>query len=241
MKQYYEIAGLTVEMDSFGCTVGQAKPYLIQPQPQKLIPDVNIKSDWHTIKSKYPNMSESDCEYIATGASFYYQLLHFDGLLLHASAVVVDGRAYLFSAPCGTGKSTHTALWRKTFGEDRVIMLNDDKPALRLEDGTWYAYGTPWSGKTDLNTNLRVPLAGICFLAQSPENRIQPFGGSKAVFAFLEQTARPRDGQSRMKLMDLAAKLFDMVPVWRLECNMEPEAARLSYETMSGGRKDEEQ
>lgn len=235
MKQYYDIAGLSVEMDSFGYTVTQAESYLTQPCEN---PDIIISSDWRELKERQPHLSEEDCEYMSTGASFYYQLLNFDGMLLHASAAVVDGRAYLFSAPCGTGKSTHTALWRKTLGEDRVRILNDDKPALRLENGVWYAYGTPWSGKTDQNLNLKVPLAGICFLSQAQENHIQPFAGSKAVFALMEQTARPRGTQARIKMLELMDKLLSQIPVWRLECNMEPEAALLSYEAMSGGRKE---
>ena len=152
MKQYYHIAGLTVEMDSFGYTVTQAQPYLLHPQPEHMEPDITIRSDWKTLKEQQPHLSEADCEYLSTGGSFYRQLLRFDGLLLHASAVVVDGRAYLFSAPCGTGKSTHVGLWRQRFG-DEVTVINDDKPAIVFQGDTPYLCGTPWSGKTALNNN----------------------------------------------------------------------------------------
>lgn len=229
MAYFYKIAGLTVEMDSFGRTVEQAKPYLCEAAT----PDIVIKSDWKILQAQQPHLSKDDCEYMYTGAVFYRNLLRHDGFLLHSSAVVVDGRAYLFSAPCGTGKSTHTKLWLEVFG-DRAYILNDDKPALRLEDGTWYAYGTPWSGKHDISTNTRVPVAGICFLQRGLENTIRPFGGSKAVFALLEQTARPPETELREQLMDLMQKLMENVPVWRLECNMDPSAAIVSYEAMSG-------
>ena len=233
MKQYYRISGLSVEMDSFGYTVEQAKPYLSEPVEKA---DIVIRSDWKTLKEQQPHLSEEDCEYLSTGASFYYQLLGFDGMLLHASAAVMDGEAYLFSAPCGTGKSTHTSLWRKVFGEDKVQILNDDKPALRLEDGKWYAYGTPWSGQTDQNLNIRVPLKGICMLHQSPENHIERFSGSRAVFALLEQTARPAGAAGRIRMLELLDKLMSTVPVWQMGCNMEDEAPRVSYEAMSGGK-----
>jgi len=159
-------------------------------------------------------------------------------MLIHASAVVVDDRAYLFSAPCGTGKSTHTKLWLKEFG-DRAFILNDDKPALRLEDGVWYAYGTPWSGKHDLSANVRVPVAGICFLSRSEKNEIKPFTGPKAIFSLLDQTARPPSPSLRGMLMTLCDKLLTTVPVWQMGCNMDPEAARVSYEAMSRGRKEQ--
>lgn len=132
MPKYYKITGLTVEMESFGRTVTQAEPYLCEPVEQ---PDIRICSDWQRLKKIAGHLSDEDCEYLSSGGSFYNQLLKFDGMLLHSSAVVMDGYAYLFSAPCGTGKSTHTALWRKVFGEDRARILNDDKPALRFEDG----------------------------------------------------------------------------------------------------------
>ena len=107
MERYYKIANLLVKMDSFGRTVTQSEPYLTQPGD----PDITIYSSWERIKAEVPSLSDEDCEYISTGSSFYRQLLGFDGMLLHASAVVVDDRAYLFTANSGTGKSTHTALW----------------------------------------------------------------------------------------------------------------------------------
>ena len=79
------------------------------------------------------------------GEAFYARLLQYDGMLLHASCVEKDGKAYLFSAKSGTGKSTHTHLWLRAFPDSRII--NDDKPAVRRMDGTFYACGTPFSGK----------------------------------------------------------------------------------------------
>lgn len=231
MEQNYLIAGLRVQMDSFGRTVTQAEPYRTEESSE---PDMIITSAPKSLQERQPHLSLEDCEYLSSGGSFYNQLLNFDGLMIHASAVVMDDRAYLFSAPCGTGKSTHTALWRKVFGEDRAKILNDDKPALRLEDGVWYAYGTPWSGKTDQNLNVRVPLAGIAMIQRGTENRITPFGGSKAVFALLEQTARPHNAIMRAKVLELLDALLSKVPVWKLECNMNPEAAKIAYEVMSG-------
>lgn len=235
MTEFYKIANLTIRMSSFGRTVAQAEPYRCEPAQ----PDIIIRSDWQALQKAQPHLSDEDCEYLCTGGSFYRQLLNFDGMLLHASAVVLDGRAYLFSAPCGTGKSTHTKLWLQAFG-DRAYILNDDKPALRFEDGAWYAYGTPWSGKHDISTNIRVPVAGICFLRQAKENTIRPFSGPKAIFALLEQTARPAGPQLRGQLMMLLDKLLTNLPVWEMGCNMDPQAAQVSYEAMSGGRKENE-
>ena len=229
MVQYYKIAGLVVQMDTFGRTLAQAEPYLCE----KAEPQIIINTDQQREQYGSKDLDEDDCEYIATGGWFYRYLVAYSGIVLHSSAVVVDGRAYLFSAPSGTGKSTHTQLWLDTFG-DRAFMLNDDKPALRLEDGAWYAYGTPWSGKYDINKNERVPLAGICFLKRGEINEIKPFGGSAAVFSLLEQTLRPVNPDNRVKIINLIEKLVNDVPIWQLSCNMEKEAAMVSYRAMSG-------
>jgi len=118
-------------------------------------------------------LSLDECEYIWTGASFCRHLLDYEGMVLHASALAYEERAYLFSAPCGTGKSTHARQWQEHFGSDKVQIINDDKPALRLTDGSFYVFGTPWSGKSEYSLNVQVPLQAICFLEQSAHNWIE--------------------------------------------------------------------
>ena len=230
MEQHYKIADLTVSMDTFGKTASQAQPYAIE-QVEKT--DISIQPEKTLWRKRYPGISDDDCEYMASGRSFYEQLLSFQGTVLHSSAVVVDGRAYLFSAPSGTGKSTHTQLWLKLFG-DRAYILNDDKPALRLVDGIWYAYGSPWSGKHDISVNTRVPLAGIAMIERGVVNEIKPWGGYEVLNALMRQMVRPRDMESQLKLLDILDKLISQVPVWKLRCNMEDQAAIVSYEAMSG-------
>ncbi len=229
MLKHYRIAGLTVAMDTFGRTEKQAEAYISEPVEN---PDVEIVGKAEAFQNKYPYLTLDESEHIYTCRVFYWHLLQFDGMLLHASAVVKDGYAFLFSASSGTGKSTHTNLWRKVYGYDRVLMLNDDKPALRLENGRWYAYGTPWSGKTDQNLNMRAPLGGICMLERAEKNEIEPFGGSRAMFELLQQTLRPGNAADRQKVLEYLGSILEDVPVWKLRCNMEEEAARVSHDAM---------
>lgn len=230
MERDYLIAGLRVRMDTYGRTAAQAEPYLTETAGEA---DIVITSNPEQLHENQPHLSMDDCEYLSTGGSFYRQLLQHGGMMLHSSAVVMDGYAYLFSAPCGTGKSTHTTLWRKTFGYDRVLMLNDDKPALRFENGRWYAYGTPWSGKTAQNLNMRVPVGGICVLTRGDTNEIAPFGGTKALLALLEQTARPAGAEGRGRMLELMDSILNLVPVWKLKCTPTEEAARVSQKAMT--------
>lgn len=218
-------------MDTFGRTEKQAEIFLTDEPVEKA--DIIIRSDAKAFIERHPHFTLNDSEYMSTGSSFYSQLLYYDGVMIHSSAVVVDGRAYIFSAPSGTGKSTHTKLWLKKFGPDRAYILNDDKPALRIIDGKAYAYGTPWNGKSSESVNAKVPLAGICVLRQGAVNKIERHSGSKALFDLLNQTMRPSSQMWRDKLINSLSQLVATVPIWRLECNMEMEAAEVSYNAMS--------
>ncbi|MBQ1264230.1 MAG: hypothetical protein IIY04_02300 [Oscillospiraceae bacterium] len=233
MVREYMIAGLRVQMDTFGKTEKQAAAYEV---PMTGKPDVVIEQLAEQFQQKSaPHATLDSCEYMMSGASFYKELLEYDGMLLHASAVVVDGYAYLFSAKSGTGKSTHTNLWLKKFG-DAAYILNDDKPAIRKEDGRWYAYGTPWSGKTDLNVNKRVPLGGICMLHRGERNEIAPHSGAVAVYELLEQTLRPSNAL-RIQVLELLDDVMQSVRVWKLYCTPDEEAVNVSYKAMSEAAK----
>lgn len=231
MERSYKIAGLVVNVDANKLEERRYRVYEIEHTDQ---PQIVMDGDWSVVKKESPDFPEEFCKYSANSRDFYSQLLDFDGMVLHSSAVLIDGKAYLFTADSGTGKSTHTTLYRRAFGDDRVRILNDDKPAVRMEDGQFFAYGTPWSGKSDLNLNLRAPIGGICLLHRGERNEIKPMSGRAALFAILGQTIRPKDEESMEKLLKLLEQFLKKVPVWEMNCNMEPEAARVSYAAMSG-------
>lgn len=155
-------------------------------------------------------------------------------ILFHSSAIEVDGKAYLFTAPSGTGKSTHTRLWREMLGE-KAIMVNDDKPLLKIENGKVTVFGTPYDGKEHLSTNKSAPVAGICFLSQAKENKIERIPMKNALPKLLSQTYRPYDNATFKDILSLVVSLSAAVPVWHLACNISEEAAKLSYETMKEG------
>lgn len=156
-------------------------------------------------------------------------LLERNVLLMHGSTVAVDGQAYLFTAPCGTGKSTHTRLWRELFG-DRSVMVNDDKPFLRLTGGQILAYGSPWSGKHGLSSNVCFPLKGICVLRRGAENVIRHAEDGE-FSGFLMHQIQP---EGDVRVSGLLEKLVESVPVWEMACNRNADAARVSYAAMSG-------
>lgn len=161
-----------------------------------------------------------------------------DGLIFHSSAINVDGKAYLFTAPSGTGKSTHARLWRELLG-DRAQMINDDKPIVRFEGGEFYVYGTPWNGKHNLGSNQKVKLKAICLISQAPKNSIRKTSPKEMINVVLNQTVRPLDIGKMEKLLLLTSKLLMSVETFALECNISKEAAELSFSTMSKEKEDE--
>lgn len=227
MKRY-NIAGLAVDMDVSGRTLTQAAAYAA---PANGPADITLRCDIRRVLELNPGITDEDvAEYLATGVIFAREMLAFDGLYLHSSAIILDGKAYLFSAPSGTGKSTHTEKWVRLFG---ARYLNDDKPALRLENGVWMAYGTPWSGKHDLSENIGVPLGGIAVLRRGEENTITPMKPAEALPYILSQSIYQLPREYMDKQLTLADRLLRDVPVWKLHCRNDDEAARISRAAMT--------
>ena len=152
-------------------------------------------------------------------------------LLMHGSVIAVDGRAYMFTARSGTGKSTHVRLWRQLFG-DRAVMVNDDKPLLKITEDETRIYGTPWDGKHRLSTNMSAPLQAICILTRAAENSIREIRPSEALTMLIQQTYRPEDSALLIETFDLIDRMAKNVRFYLLGCNMNPEAAVVSSNAM---------
>ena len=227
-----KIADLIAEVPEAGGLAPRCKDYLYSGNDGA---DIIIRTDLYRREIYDPGWDDDVVAYMESCGQFYAKLPYYDGFYLHSSAVVLDGKAYLFSGHCGVGKSTHTRLWQQVFGPDARV-INDDKPALRRIDGQWIAYGTPWCGKDGINLNERAPLAGICYLKKAQKNEIRRLSKREAMERILAQTIRRFPDRERLdKMLHLLEQLMSEIPVYELENLPEPEAARLSYETMRRG------
>lgn len=228
----YKIAGLFVQMNpSHEPLKSQIIPYKCDYNLEKI--DCIIPQGEEVIKryrDKHPNLSIGDAEYLMYGAYYYDELLNHKGIMLHASCIIYEGQAYLFSAPSGTGKSTHTQIWMKVFPGS--FILNDDKPAIRIIENQIYAFGTPFSGKTDLNRNEMYPIAGIAFINRSKENSICRLTSKEIVPLFFSQTTRPYYEEKLNLMVKVIEEIIRTIPIYELSCNMEDEAAIVAYEGM---------
>lgn len=159
-------------------------------------------------------------------------LVQDDILLMHGAVVAVDGQAYLFTARSGTGKTTHTRLWMQQFG-DRAVMVNGDKPLLHVTNTGVTVYGTPWDGKEHLSRNIACPLKAVCILTRSETNHIERISPKEALTMLCQQSYRPAQPAALRKTLALVDLLSSSVSLYKLGCNMEPEAALVAYHGMN--------
>ena len=225
----FVIAGLKTEYNVHGELLrDRSKSYKADFDDSETQIRLNIKEDFIKMKKEgIPYLSLDEHEYMWTCEAFYNELLRHNGMMLHSSCVEKDGFAYLFSARSGTGKSTHTHLWLKNLEGTRII--NDDKPALVYDNGKWYACGTPFSGKTDENIDVKIPVRAITFLHRSEKNTVKRIPPFQAVSLLLEQTIKPADRSLAENMLELADLLLREVPVFSLGCNLQDDAAIIAY------------
>ena len=159
------------------------------------------------------------------------KLAQFGAFYFHAAVIAVDGVAYAFAAPSGTGKTTHIRLWMKEFG-DKVEIVNGDKPILKYKGDILYVCGTPWRGKEGLGKNIERPLQAVCFLEQSSENHIQQLGIPDVNKRIFQQILLPREKDNFNCFWPLLEKMVTTTDFYLLQCNQEPEAAELAYRTL---------
>ena len=171
------------------------------------------------------------CESICIYRKLCSALLPYDIFLLHAAVIEKDGAAYAFTAKSGTGKTTHIAQWQACY-ED-VAIINGDKPLLRVrEDGEVWAYGTPWCGKENLETNRGVPLKGLCFLERGCVNQIAPLDEGAVIERLFNQVILPTEPQAVDKFLRLIDMLLQKVPCYVMQCTISQEAAMVAYTGM---------
>lgn len=155
-----------------------------------------------------------------------------DGILMHGAVISFDDGAYMFTAPSGTGKTTHIRQWKKLYG-DRVGIVNGDKPIIRHIEGEFYAYGTPWCGKEHLNSNTRLPLKGIVLLSRGEKNEIERLPSDSFNKFLFRQIYMPASSPLVAKALEFADKLFTTVPLYSLKCNISTDAARVACEAIT--------
>ncbi|MBR4845751.1 MAG: hypothetical protein IKU98_04950 [Bacteroidaceae bacterium] len=156
----------------------------------------------------------------------------YDTVAIHSSCITYRDKAVLFLGESGTGKSTHTRLWREHI--KGALLLNDDSPFIRVEDGKVWAYGSPWSGKTPCYKQERYELKGCVRLSQAPFNQIKRLSVLQA-YGAIHPSCPPEFAYDDV-LYDCIShfidKLLSSVSFYHLACLPDAEAAMLSCQTI---------
>ncbi len=174
-------------------------------------------------------------EHVAMYRKIAERLGDFSAIVFHGAILEYDGRAYAVTAHSGVGKTTHTRLWLGEFG-DRVKILNGDKPIFRIIDGVPYACSTPWKGKEGYGYNAMLPLGGIAFLSRGLVNRSRKATPDEVSMRLMNQIYISKTNVlSISRSMRIADEILSSVPLYELECNMDPEAARVAYRAFVEG------
>lgn len=188
---------------------------------------------WAKVSDVGQTAGDDYIEMIAAHRLLAERLLEDDILLFHGSAVALDGWTYLFTALSGTGKSTHARLWRERFGA-RVEMVNDDKPFLKFSEEGVTVFGSPWNGKHRLGENISRPLKAVCLLERDGTNHVEKIDKYAAYPILYRQSYRSRDPEKLVMTLKMLDWLGTRVPLYRLGCNMEPQAAEVACRGMAG-------
>ncbi len=205
--------------------------YLTDEPPQRSLVITGNDLAWEREHTD-ANASNEHLEQLVLCRKASTLLLDHNTVLFHGSCLAMDGEGYLFTAPSGTGKSTHARMWRTLFG-DRVVMINDDKPFLKVNKAKVAAFGSPWTGEHQLGFNARVPLKALCFLSRDTSNHIEPVTVQETLPLLLEQVYKPLNDEALNRVLPLLERLGDRVELYKLGCTMVPEAARVAYEGMN--------
>ncbi len=229
----FRLAGLTAAISGAPVMKSTGRDYRVRGVSR---PDITIDVSAYArlLQDKNPGLEWEICCYTASARQFYVRLLPFEGFVLHACAVVLDGGAYLFSADSGTGKSTHAALWLSHFGKSRAYILNDDKPLIRKQDGKYLAYGAPWCGSAGLGVNKSAPIKGVAFLTRDETDWIRPLSNREALPHLLRQSDPLVRVEQMGALVSLLGDFLQSVPAYLMGCTISENAVSIAHGAMAG-------
>ncbi len=228
------IAGLTAELHPVHDFAHDfCKDYLVE----SVTPDIVAKSQDEQIQhelSLVPGAKPEMADTIVLYRDIADQLPAFDAVVFHGAAIEYEGKAYLFTAASGTGKSTHIRLWKKLLG-DNVQIVNGDKPVLRLTENGVNVCSTPWAGKEGWQRNCIVPLGGICLLRRGQTDHIERCAPLDHFDPLLRQVYCPLDGEALDKTLQIFDTVLSRVPFYVLDCTISEHAVEVALAGLTKG------
>lgn len=207
-------------------------------------PDFSIKMEMEEIEAERKEdggfwYTKEYLETVATLRKISEKLPLYNRFLFHGAAITYeDEGGFLFTAPSGTGKTTHIRMWRRHLGEG-VRVVNGDKPFIAIKENEVRVYGTPWAGKEKWQKNRSAELKGICRIKQGTGCSIRKLEPVECLEWILNEIYIPRTSGMLEITLEHVEKLLGRVPVYELTCDISEEAVKYSFEAMTGFKYDE--
>ncbi len=228
-----KLAGITVGVSClFSYTESFCKGYITDGEPDIYV-ETNIEDCRFEQSISPEEMSEEQVEQHAVYRKIAEQLPRFSASVFHGAAITYKDKAYIFTAPSGTGKTTHIKLWREHLGKC-VDIINGDKPVLKAEEDKITVFGTPWCGKEKWQKNRSAPLAAICVIKRGSENSIRTLSSAEAIRLLMKQLYLPKNAEGLNLTLELLDKILKKIPIYELTCDISKQAVKTSFEKMTG-------
>jgi len=210
---------------------GKTVVYIYMKESNQLEYIIEADSDWsHVTIIHREDDKEAQVAFCAYLGNFIIsnRIILSDGIIMHASSVAYNGKGIAFTAPSGTGKSTHASLWVR---HHHASIVNDDCPALRHYNGDTVIYGTPWNGSRKKSYNLHAPLTAVVILEQSKQNHIRELSAGEAIPLLIPRLFLPYYNPVLMdRALENADKIFRSMPIYHLKCRADREATELVHQ-----------
>lgn len=187
--------------------------------------------DYKKYNSLHPEVPVDEAEHIFLATEFFRKILKYNAIMIHSSAIKYNGKCYLFSADSGVGKSTHTSLWQEVYG-DKVQIINDDKPIIRIKNNKLIVYGSPFAGGTMKFQNDSADLEAIVFLERSKNNSIEELSPQKAMRYLFKESVRKIGKNQMNNSLNMISVILENCKFYKLKCNMDKSSAILSHDTI---------
>ncbi|MBQ7561929.1 MAG: hypothetical protein IJS99_08900 [Synergistaceae bacterium] len=232
MNRTYKIAGQIIEISSHYDSLHEyCRDYIFSGEPDFIINAAESDIDLELTREYSPDELENLILYRKLSEI----MPDYGTFLMHGSAIAINGAGCIFTAPSGTGKSTHTKFLCELL-KDKAVMVNDDKPLITaLIDKKITVHGSPFNGKHRRGNNISVPLKAVCILERSEHNNIHEIAFYEAYTTLLAQIYRPATNERLAKTLELLDRMNGAVKFYRLGCNMSINAAEVSYNAIMKG------
>lgn len=229
-----KMAGLVIEVDSPSPrTCILCRHYLSSGEP-----DIKVKVTEEDVQreinhNRMLNCGEAYLETIAVYRKIVEQATYFNVFLMHGATVAVENASFMFTAPSGTGKTTHIKTWLKN--NDKAFVVNGDKPLIRIINEGVFACGTPWCGNENMETNTMVPLKAIVYMERGKNNYIERLSLAQIYPFILQQTYLSANAEVAKKTLSLLLQLQKNVTFWHFQFNnYKSDCYDVAYRALTG-------